>query len=406
MRILLFLSCLVIVACQALPSNKPATSTEHPSIKEANQLGMGSQKFTYYFPPWYNEGFSGVLLKIPSGKLAIEGEDSLVVNSFYIDATEVCNLHYRSFLDWNQRILMTMPQVYYSLLPDTSVWLEKFPNQAIGGRLKDHYFRNPAFDYYPVVGVSWEQAQAYALWRTDRINEAILTNRKHIAPDFEGQQGDHHFNSYNYLRGSYEATPGDKPIVDKTTKEERRVSKEDDVLLPYCRLPLPTELDYAQTQTQPYNTHKALKAFKKKILAHSKKYPEPAFYDHQQYDLPYSIIDPEQLAPYYLQNSTAEWTQQHDSTQQQYKKIHDDRLTNKEPYHIYREIWITRSFENIRDTINWSGIKWLDRMRQEYRLNADSSLIQPFHQQHQPTQKDIIVGFRCVLPNWWQNKNQ
>ena len=44
----------------------------------------------------------------------------------------------------------------------------------------EYYFRHPAYSFYPVVGVSWEQAMAYSQWRTDRVNEQILVLKKFI----------------------------------------------------------------------------------------------------------------------------------------------------------------------------------------------------------------------------------
>ena len=39
------------------------------------------------------------------------------------------------------------------------------------------YFRAPEYDYYPVVGVSWQQASRYCDWLTDRANEKELVNQ-------------------------------------------------------------------------------------------------------------------------------------------------------------------------------------------------------------------------------------
>ena len=38
----------------------------------------------------------------------------------------------------------------------------------------------PAYNNYPVVGISWVQATEYCKWRTDRLNELQLINAKVI----------------------------------------------------------------------------------------------------------------------------------------------------------------------------------------------------------------------------------
>src|SRR5690606_33433453 len=37
----------------------------------------------------------------------------------------------------------------------------------------DHYLRYPGFRYFPVVGVSWNQASKYAVWRTNAVNMSL-----------------------------------------------------------------------------------------------------------------------------------------------------------------------------------------------------------------------------------------
>ena len=49
--------------------------------------------------------------------------------------------------------------------PDRRVWIHDF-TYSYNEPMTRHYFTHPAFDHYPVVGVSWTQANAFCAWRT------------------------------------------------------------------------------------------------------------------------------------------------------------------------------------------------------------------------------------------------
>ena len=99
------------------------------------------------------------------------------VNSFYIDETEVANVHYREYLYWLSHTFDNDTAVMSMALPDTLVWRSEL---AYNEPYVEYYFRYPAYNYYPVVGVSWQQAHDFCIWRSDRVNEKILIDKELI----------------------------------------------------------------------------------------------------------------------------------------------------------------------------------------------------------------------------------
>jgi len=53
--------------------------------------------------------------------------------------------------------------------PDTMVWIRDF-TYSFNEPMTRNYFWHPAFDDYPVVGVSWQQARAFSYWRSHMWN--------------------------------------------------------------------------------------------------------------------------------------------------------------------------------------------------------------------------------------------
>lgn len=54
--------------------------------------------------------------------------------------------------------------------PDTTVWIKDF-NYSYNEPMHNDYFSHTAYDNYPVVGVTWGQAKAFANWRTKYLND-------------------------------------------------------------------------------------------------------------------------------------------------------------------------------------------------------------------------------------------
>lgn len=52
-----------------------------------------------------------------------------------------------------------------NIYPDEKVWFKDMANSQVD-ILVENYFTQPPFDDYPVVGVTWKQARAFAAWRS------------------------------------------------------------------------------------------------------------------------------------------------------------------------------------------------------------------------------------------------
>jgi len=68
------------------------------------------------------------------------------------------------------------------IYPDTTCWVNDFTNSYNDPYLYN-YFSHPAYNAYPVVGITWEQAIAFCHWRTAYLNSE-LGSRKQKALEY------------------------------------------------------------------------------------------------------------------------------------------------------------------------------------------------------------------------------
>ncbi|MFN4285347.1 MAG: SUMF1/EgtB/PvdO family nonheme iron enzyme [Lacibacter sp.] len=203
----------------------------------------------------------------------------VTVASFYMDETEVANVHYREYLFWLDRVFQDTA-ILNRALPDTLCWRSEL---AYNEPYVEYYFRHPSYNYYPVVGVSWKQAHDYCLWRTDRVNENILwqkgiTNKKaELQKQMQGG-GQDNFNTKAYLLGEYQATPGKgiNNYKDPVTKQvPTSISFEEGIILPDYRLPTEAEWEYAAYGyvAQNPNPRRSEKRRGEELIANKQVYP-------------------------------------------------------------------------------------------------------------------------------------
>ena len=99
---------------------------------------------------------------------------TITVNSFFMDKYEVNNLNWNEYLHWLEVVFGDVaPNLVDQARPDHTVWRDDL---AYNDPYEENYFDHPAFSFYPIVGITWEQAMTYCRWRTDRVNELALIN--------------------------------------------------------------------------------------------------------------------------------------------------------------------------------------------------------------------------------------
>lgn len=143
------------------------------------------------------ENPQGMVL-IPSGSFLMGQADEDVMSTrinlnkrisipaFYMDDTEISNHQYRMFVNSllaDSLEVLGEEFIMINLYPDTTVWTKDFTYHN-GDQLTENYYSNPAFDNYPVVGVSWLAAQKFSEWRTSLYNDYRAENNLFRSPRF------------------------------------------------------------------------------------------------------------------------------------------------------------------------------------------------------------------------------
>ncbi len=70
-----------------------------------------------------------------------------------------------------------------NVYPDTLCWIRDF-TYSFHDPMTQMYFWHPSYDHYPVVGVTWLQAKAFSIWRTQLLNSWLVSMGEIFVNDF------------------------------------------------------------------------------------------------------------------------------------------------------------------------------------------------------------------------------
>jgi len=133
-------------------------------LNAKRQIDPGKLQYKYEWINYDQAALPGNKYNVNTGaypaSAKVRVDTSYVENGVIVNKTITRKLTTRRDL-----ISMRIVNVY----PDTIMWLRDF--QYSYNDPKMHmYFSHPGFSKYPVVGVTWEQAQAFSQWRTRLFN--------------------------------------------------------------------------------------------------------------------------------------------------------------------------------------------------------------------------------------------
>jgi sulfatase modifying factor 1 len=90
------------------------------------------------------------------------------VASFFIGRTPVVNLEWREYLHWLK--INSTQEEYQAALPNSQVWKRDL---AYNDPYIDNYSDYLGFNFFPVVGISYNQAVKYCSWKTKYVNNRL-----------------------------------------------------------------------------------------------------------------------------------------------------------------------------------------------------------------------------------------
>lgn len=229
-------------SCGLIGGGGKPTSSNPGDYSSATGLAFNNGDTTFQVQDFDSQPDGPNLVYIEGGRMVLGSfeedilmardnlERTVTVASFYMDETEVANIHWLEYMFYVKDNYDTQDSATLAMYPTKEDYIASIePNQkvwrselAFNDPYEEQYLRYPGFRYFPVVGVSWVQATSYAKWRTNKINESL---------------------SRQAMENGYE--PDSTWLASQQAETEIRLPIETGIVLPDYRLPSEAEWEYA-----------------------------------------------------------------------------------------------------------------------------------------------------------------
>jgi len=124
-------------------------------------LRLAAEKSNRFIPQTQPEKKHGDTKQFPTGKGNYTVWDKPYNGGSYADRTRK-----------NEDRSVFIDKHVINIYPDTLAWIHDF-TYSFNEPMTSMYFWHPAYDNYPVVGISWQQASAFCVWRSQLLNSFL-----------------------------------------------------------------------------------------------------------------------------------------------------------------------------------------------------------------------------------------
>ncbi|MEZ5008507.1 MAG: SUMF1/EgtB/PvdO family nonheme iron enzyme [Chitinophagales bacterium] len=151
--------------------------------------------FVYHKDKKVTVELNGIEYRLMSPPNTIE-----LAQNYFVDQTEISNYHWSEYMYWTKTVFGDKSEQYLSIIPDQYVWctdtLQRYPN------FDEYYSNYTVYGNFPAVGITFEQANKYSKWRSDRVYEMTLIKTKNLENNYE-LDSLNYFTIEKYVNGQY-----------------------------------------------------------------------------------------------------------------------------------------------------------------------------------------------------------